>query len=889
MTYPHHSGSPSDPLHRRLPAGNAPHSPLQEYLNVGGYQGGSQGFGYDYDSSQASTSPSRRPVPYPSPNLQGRQHLNIGVPHSHDHIPTSGMTPSITFGMHGGSQQQQLQFFPNGMVDGSSEPSSTLGESGSPFSSFHQDGLPGGSVYLVPPVDWSPNQASTGNSAQQQASTGPAKGAKGNPNKVPRHQFTACGACRHRRVKCDLRARQEEAEREAFLDDAQNGNTGSLRHRRASCTNCQERGTNCVDEYAPLKAAKQLRRGKRISEIEMLYGKSATDAALASQGDEGERSLSPGGRKMDRIPELTREFFDSQFFRRFILQRPIVDSLDFVTVYLSKPIPCAAAMGSVGAVLCHCLYAWGLSYGVDERGQLDVAEAGGETVGPLNLLSASESEARRERDRQRRKEKFNGVVRTILREIDEYGILRRPSWDGIRAVLLILPLTEGISTPVERQALYQSALSQVQLLCTNDSFGYDGLPVTLPLSPSLNSNPNKAESIRLTQLRIFWYAFVHESITVGLRGGKLCLEDENDLSFLEQALDKQPTTQSPGHLHISSAMVAAPVRFALACRRIHAVLSGAKARKRDLPDVEQLHSIWESLDQSWEEFDNLKNEPSATPYREHDEVASFADGWKMSVFEAQNAILRQLEERLERLQAKSTRIDSSSLPPSPRSNDLVTDLNQLRHLHELARTRCEIKMSRVMDIIRGHLGAQMFEWDASLVRDGTYQAAMMLVATGGSDDDVSVCLQALNESRWAHSKSWERSQDLRKAWYAKRSNAGSPMGDAKHSLPDTCENSSAPKSRNDSPFTSPAFDSFSHIMPSQPSSAPPGWVPPGPQSYHDALVQRSKSDTSAFGAYHSRGMMDSVKQEFSPDGLPPDGYFQPTDGHMFPFGNHHMS
>ncbi len=54
----------------------------------------------------------------------------------------------------------------------------------------------------------------------------------------------------------------------------------------------------------------------------MLYGKSATDAALASQGDDaGERSLSPNGRKMDRIPELTREFFDSPFFRRFLMQR----------------------------------------------------------------------------------------------------------------------------------------------------------------------------------------------------------------------------------------------------------------------------------------------------------------------------------------------------------------------------------------------------------------------------------------------------------------------------------------------------------------------------------------------------------------------------------------
>ena len=39
-----------------------------------------------------------------------------------------------------------------------------------------------------------------------------------------------------------------------------------------------------------------------------------------------------------------------------------------------------------------------------------------------------------------------------------------------------------------------------------------------------------------------------------------------------------------------------------------------------------------------------------------------------------------------------------------------------------------------------------FEWDASLVRDGTYDAAMLLTKAGGSDEDVAVCIQALNVS-----------------------------------------------------------------------------------------------------------------------------------------------
>lgn len=91
----------------------------------------------------------------------------------------------------------------------------------------------------------------------------------------------------------------------------------SLRHPHAP-PHCADRRIR--DEYAPLKAAKQLRRGKRISEIEMLYGKTATDAALASQGEGEDRLLSPSARGMERIPELTRDFFESSFFRRFQIQ-----------------------------------------------------------------------------------------------------------------------------------------------------------------------------------------------------------------------------------------------------------------------------------------------------------------------------------------------------------------------------------------------------------------------------------------------------------------------------------------------------------------------------------------------------------------------------------------
>lgn len=76
-----------------------------------------------------------------------------------------------------------------------------------------------------------------------------------------------------------------------------------------------EYGADFSDEYAPMKAAKQLRRGKRISEVEVKYGKNAVELATTVAPIE-ETTVSSSA-----IPELSPEFFDSPFFRRFQVQR----------------------------------------------------------------------------------------------------------------------------------------------------------------------------------------------------------------------------------------------------------------------------------------------------------------------------------------------------------------------------------------------------------------------------------------------------------------------------------------------------------------------------------------------------------------------------------------
>lgn len=212
------------------------------------------------------------------------------------------------------------------------------------------------------------------------------------------------------------------------------------------------------DEFAPIKAAKQLRRGKRITEIEQLYGKSASnsasvhDSASTSSVDQPLSSVKSDSQRVQPIiPKLTQEFFESDFFRRFQVQRPLIDPGNFLERYLSKTNTHETAMDIENTILCHVLYAWAVSYGVDEYGRLDLPEGGREPLTGVNVTSACPGEVQRETDRSVRMEKTKSVVKVILKEIDDCGVMRKPTWDGVRVLLMILPLTEGAFRSVESQ------------------------------------------------------------------------------------------------------------------------------------------------------------------------------------------------------------------------------------------------------------------------------------------------------------------------------------------------------------------------------------------------------------------------------------------------------
>jgi hypothetical protein len=178
------------------------------------------------------------------------------------------------------------------------------------------------------------------------------------------------------------------------------------------------------------------------------------------------------------------------------------------------------------------LVTWSYSYGLNEHGlPLDETDsARSPSASPMSDEPTSDlgTPSKPLQGFQKTKEKFDQMVQQILDLIDYHGIMRRPSLDGVRALLLLLPLLEGSwlglfacrnvtdlfpfaeAKPLERLVIHDTALSQIQVLCI--------------LAPS--ASPSSSSSISddaATRARLFWYAFTQEGLSAGLRGGRFNL------------------------------------------------------------------------------------------------------------------------------------------------------------------------------------------------------------------------------------------------------------------------------------------------------------------------------------------------------------------------------
>jgi len=142
----------------------------------------------------------------------------------------------------------------------------------------------------------------------------------------------------------------------------------------------------------------------------------------------------------------------------------------------------------------------------------------------------------------------------------------------------------------------------------------------------------------------------------------------------------------------------------LACRLINKALTGPAAKRRRHVSAEAVEQAWEALEACWEEFEALQHVPfGQTPYATEDEVIRFSDGWKIFLFEAQNVILKSLEQRLADLtgegSAARAHILDSGVDPSAAAINIS-------RLIEISRSKCEVKTRQIFDIVRRHVGSR---------------------------------------------------------------------------------------------------------------------------------------------------------------------------------------
>lgn len=73
-----------------------------------------------------------------------------------------------------------------------------------------------------------------------------------------------------------------------------------------------------------------------------------------------------------------------------------------------------------------------------------------------------------------------------------------------------------------------------------------------------------------------------------------------------------------------------PIRLSSICRKVHAALTGPKARQRDEIDEDRLRVAWKELEIAWDELDALRNFGTAGIVHSED-VDRFVNGWQVRV------------------------------------------------------------------------------------------------------------------------------------------------------------------------------------------------------------------------------------------------------------------
>ncbi|KAG7086608.1 hypothetical protein E1B28_002552 [Marasmius oreades] len=539
--------------------------------------------------------------------------------------------------------------------------------------------------------------------------------------KSSRQQFSACGACRMRRVRCDLKDLPIP-----------------LSGPNPACSNCRERGLKCVDEFADVKAVKLLRRGRRLQQVEAIYGK----ANSSSNGDSSGASTP----RPSTIPNLHPDFFVSLFWSWFSIQRPVLDPVEFPARYIQAQSH-GQPLSPHTTIISMLLVLWAFSYGLDERG-IPFASS----PGPMSS----------------RKGRTQSMLGEILELLDIHAIMRSPTWDGLRILLLLQPLVDEDDSihPLDRVALRDASLSQVVSLSS--------------LSLSSAANPEDHAAVRT---RLFWCAYIHESITAGLRGGRLFLTtDDLDLLAPVPSVPLTPSTLNFTNLHLfsptsygngysnhlpspisptfppditppissrnspplggsstplslpspDSHLFATPLRLSTLIRKAHRIILSPRASKTieangGIVDAVAMRDLWKDLDSCWEELACIRKAGHGG------EIEKWTSAWQLIIFECHNLIKESLKQL--------ARIPSSPVSPTP---------NSPGSLYEVATRKCFRLLPSILGVVKYNLtyeATDLFRYDTGLVRDGLFYAAYLSATISSSDlVDYVTSVQLKSES-----------------------------------------------------------------------------------------------------------------------------------------------
>jgi hypothetical protein len=101
---------------------------------------------------------------------------------------------------------------------------------------------------------------------------------------------------------------------------------------------------------------------------------------------------------------------------------------------------------------------WAAAFGLDEAGkEIDGAESSLALTPPSDSLAAK---------REGWGNRLTGMIRELIRLIDVHSILHKPTWDGVRVLLLFLPLLVEASDWEDAERLVTTLSSSSLERCT---------------------------------------------------------------------------------------------------------------------------------------------------------------------------------------------------------------------------------------------------------------------------------------------------------------------------------------------------------------------------------------------------------------------------------------